>query len=86
MTSLVDELTQKQAPKFQLNGLDMKFIQNTLPKNSEGIFNLDSKTDENLRENIMIFLKANYKGYNFELNYDSINYEIMFRKKRGEKN
>ena len=56
------------------------------PENSEGIF-LISKKDEDLRENIMIYLKANYKGYNFELKYGpSANSEIMFRKKRGEKN
>ena len=78
--SLVDELTQKQADKFQLNKLDPAFINNTLAVNSEGIFNLSSKICETSGEMIIDYLINNYQNYNFELNRTGVNYEIMFRK------
>lgn len=79
--SLVDELRQKQVLKFQLNKFDPAFINNTLAKDSEGIFNLDSKICETSKEMIMNYLIKNYQNYNFELKYNPINCEIMFKKR-----
>jgi len=89
--NLTDELTKKQVLKFQINDVNkdfqesFSFIETTLSNNSEGIFNLDSKIGTHSAEALTNFLKRNNKNYNFELNYNVTNYEIMF-KKEGEKN
>ena len=87
MMNLVDELTKKQANKFQTNDINkcfeenFSFIERTLSKNSEGIFNLNSKIGMDSAENLIGYLKRNNKDYEFELKYDVTNYEIMFKKK-----
>jgi hypothetical protein len=89
--SLAEELTMKQANKFQINNVNedfqetFSFIERTLLKNSEGIFNLNSKIDIHSAETLTDYLKRNNKNYEFELNYNVTNYEIMFQKK-GESN
>lgn len=79
--NLVDELTQKQAHKFQLNDFDIVFIKKTLCSNKEGIFNLNSKIEEKSVNSMLNYMKEIYKNYTFELSKDLSNYEIMFREK-----
>lgn len=87
--NLTDELTQKQVLKFQINDINKDFqitfssIERTLSKNNIGIFNLNSGIDKHSAETLEGYLKRNYKDYDFELNYNVTNYEIMF-KKQGE--
>jgi hypothetical protein len=95
--NLVDELTQKQVNKFQVENIgdainvgSSKFIGTIIKQNSEGIFNLSSKIDEKAVIFFMDYLKTRYNGnpfdkYSFELNHTPTNYEIMFKKK-GENN
>jgi hypothetical protein len=79
--NLTDELTKKQALKFQVNEeIGFGFIRKTLFNNTEGIFNLHSKIDINSAEILRNYLEKNYKNYTFELNYTIENHEIMFRK------
>jgi DNA-directed RNA polymerase sigma subunit (sigma70/sigma32) len=92
--TLAEELTQKQAPKFQVNNIgdaitvgSTKFIGEVIKQSSEGILNLDSKIDEESVMFFMDYLKTRYNGnpwdkYEFELNHNpSTNSEIFFRKK-----
>jgi hypothetical protein len=87
--SLVDRLTQKQAPKFQINSLkDVKVnkMKEIFSEHDEGILNLDSSIDKADAEFLLGYLKV-IGGYNFELNHTGVqNYEIMFEKKKGVKN
>lgn len=87
--SLVDELTQKQPLKFQINGLkDVKVnkIKSILLENDEGILNLNSSIREFGADLVKAYLTG-IKDYNFALNYNVTNYEIMFKKKEtGVKN
>jgi hypothetical protein len=92
MMSLVDELKQKQPLKFQIEDVNKDFqitfssMEKTLSKNNEGIFNLNSKINMHSAEALTDYLKRNNQDYNFELNYNVTNYEIMFKKKEGVKN
>jgi hypothetical protein len=80
MSNLVDELTQKQAPKFQLNLLNLsKSIKKTITENDEGIFYLSSGLSERAQK-ITEEMKKNYSNYNFQLNKLPTNYEIMFKR------
>jgi hypothetical protein len=93
MNNLVDELTQKQAQKFQINNIgnaitvgSTKFIGDVIKQSSEGILNLDSNINEKSVIFFLNYLKTRYNGnpwdkYEFELNKTQTNYEIMFRKK-----
>jgi len=87
--SLVDELTMKQPLKFQINGLrDVKVnkIKSILLENDEGILNLNSSIREFGADLVTAYLTG-IKNYNFALNYNVTNYEIMFKKKEtGVKN
>ena len=89
--NLVDTLAKKRVLKFQINDVNkdfqetFSFVEETLLNNSEGILNLDSKINTHSAETLTDYLKRNNKNYNFELNYNVTNYEIMF-KKEGEKN
>jgi hypothetical protein len=78
--SLVDELTQKQAQKFQLNSLNNQFIDKVISENNEGIFYLSSSMDNFVR-NAKMYMTEKHKDYEFELTKDPTNYEIMFKKK-----
>lgn len=86
MTSLVDELTQKQVNKFQVsmldNSINLRFMHEILSNNNEGIFNLSSNINEASAESIIKYLRIDDNNYNFELKYDpSINSAIFFKKK-----
>jgi hypothetical protein len=88
MNNLVDELTQKQAPKFQVEMVrdaiilgNPSFIDRTISDNSEGIFNLNSKINENIAKDLIDYLNFRHKDYEVELNKTPTNYEIMFKKK-----
>jgi len=99
--NLTDELTRKQAPKFQINSLstaflngrvgllENSFVDEVLKNNSEGIFNLnpDFFANGRLIKSFMNYLNA-YKftsNYEFELNETVTNYEVMFKKKELKK-
>ena len=83
---LKDELDKKQVHKFQLNNLNVDFIENTLANNKEGIFNLPSKMADITQRSILLYLnKLHYReGYIFELkkrdSNNPINPMIYFRK------
>ena len=79
--NLIDELTQKQANKFQLHRVDPIFINQTISNNNEGIFNLDFNIVKENRKSILNYLNMSYKNFEFELNYNITNYEIMFKRK-----
>jgi len=81
MKNLADELNQKQALKFQLNGLNPSFIEDTLTKNDEGIFYLSSAIGRNSQETILLYLGVHYKNFNFELERGIINPVIYFKKR-----
>ncbi len=82
--NLVDELTQNQAPKFQVNLLNMgKFVKQTIARNNEGIFYLSSGLNERA-DKILESMRESYPAYDFALNKMPANYEIMFRKKSEE--
>ncbi|MGY4883957.1 MAG: hypothetical protein ACP5NZ_00055 [Nanobdellota archaeon] len=84
--NLVDELTKKQANKFQVNLLNMgKFVKQTIAQNKEGIFYLSSGLNERA-DKIIEAMRESYPAYDFALNKMPANYEIMFRKKTEEVN
>lgn len=80
MSNLVDELTQKQAPKFQLNSINNQFIDKVISENNEGIFYL-SLSMNNFLINVKKYMSGKHKDYQFESNHNGTNYEIMFKKK-----
>ena len=78
--NLQDELTKKQALKFQLNNLNTDFIGATLSDNDEGIFNLNSDLNKHAQKLILNYLKINYSYYDFQQGTDKINPRIYFKK------
>jgi len=81
--NLQDELTQKQALKFQLNHFNTEFIEQTLLDNKEGIFNLDSEIEKQSKR-ILNYLQINYSDYNFQQGTDKLNSRIYFRRNQYE--
>jgi hypothetical protein len=93
--SLVDELTQKQPLKFQINNMSTAFLKGrigfsnenvfvdeVLSNNNEGIFYLRSdffKDDKSVKD--FVSTLELWKGYDFAINHTPTNYEIMFKKK-----
>lgn len=78
MKNIVDELTNK-ALIFQLNNFNEEFINNTLTKNKQGIFNLPNGIDEFEQREIMNYLLRNYDFYSFVLKGEVINPRIYFQ-------
>jgi len=81
--NMQDELTQKQALKFQLNHFNTEFIEQTLLDNKEGIFNLDSEIEKQSKR-ILNYLQINYSDYNFQQGTDKLNSRIYFRRNQYE--
>jgi hypothetical protein len=77
--NLQDELTKKQALKFQLNGLNKDFIAQTMHNNEEGIFNLESRNKSSIQV-LMNYLGNNYPDYKFVEGTIIQNPEIYFKK------
>lgn len=96
--SLVEELTQKQAPKFQINNMSTAFLKGriglsenvfvdeVLKNNTEGIFYLRSDFFNN-EEKVEDFMNTLGLGenYDFAINHTQTNYEVMFKKKEVQK-
>jgi hypothetical protein len=76
--NLADELTNK-ALIFQLNNFNEEFINSTLTKNKEGIFNLPNAMDKSEQKEIVSYLLSNYGFYSFELRDEFINSRIYFQ-------
>ena len=72
--SLTDELTQKPAPKFQIDDINkdfqeaFSFMETIISENKEGIFNMNSKINKDSAENLFNYLNRNHQNYDFELN------------------
>ena len=78
---LIDDLTQKQVNKFQMNEFKVNFVKQTLSDYKEGIFNLSSAKDEMDTFMAIHYMRKFHNNYEFESNHNGTNYEIMFRKK-----
>jgi len=78
--NLVEDLTQKQANKFYLEGFDKEFMDKVISESQEGIFYLSSKMSEDLSKVTLSYMKQSYSNYEFALKDDITNYEIMFRR------
>ena len=77
--SLSDELSKKQTYIFQLNEFNPKFIDSTLDRNIEGIFNLPSKIHDSDKKNIVAYLFKNHDSYDFELKNEVTTSRIYFK-------
>jgi hypothetical protein len=84
--SLVEELTQKKAPIFQVNKFDKESIDKTLSDNPEGIMDLLYKMGIETRTKILKYVKGDSFNYETEIIFTGKNYQIGFRKKETKNN
>jgi hypothetical protein len=77
--NLADELSKKQVLSFQLNNLNTDFIDFTLKKNSEGLFNLSSGINDKEEGEIMNYLLEKHGVYSFQVRKEVTNSRIYFK-------
>jgi hypothetical protein len=87
--NLVEELTQKKAPKFQVrqskHTVNLNSINKIIAKNDEGRINLVPNIDDEEEMEILTkYLDITNVNYRFELNINPKNYEIFFKKIKGD--